>query len=1158
MPPDSPSRESTDSWNTTPDAWAWREAAAVLVSFDFESLQPFAGSSLAERIKPELLADCDPTEPWNGEDRWALARSVRIAALHRLATRDAFQDAIAANPQRDLSTEQRVFETILTKKRFELEWAPLDDLQAALRVCEWVRGLSQFETVPSADLVRARVERAQFLQPFRDLAGSHFAGRVLELERLSDHVGHDPSHDYRGNARRHSPRGRSNRERPHLFVHGPGGYGKSTLIAKFILDHADIEPGRQLPIVYLDLDRPSLRLRNASELVREIWRQLTVQFPERTKEAQFDPYYVGPADKDYTQLSDQACADLARAINAIFPPDLPLMLVLDTFEEVQFRGSVFMGWYLGFLSTVQKQIPTLRTVLVGRAEVQSSQLPYEAVRLDSFDQAAASVFLHKMGVTDPAIAQAIYEQIGGSPLCLRLAARIAVLEDVSSKGIQGLDTFFLRVRSDSIHVVLYKRILEHIHDPRVAAMVRPGLVLRRVTPDILLNVLAKACHVEVQSLSDAAQLLRTMRDQLSTLLVPGDEPDTLVHRSDMRQLLLEDLRKESRTSPKFARDLEAIHEMAIQYYYHSSDLVQRAEEVYHRLAIDEPVSTIVSRWMPQLEDYIGSSVLETSKESQITYARLVERFRPDIQSDKDIKAHNSPSVAPDFGDDIGPIALALSGGGYRAAAFHLGVLDVLHRLGLLDLAALSSTSGGTIVALRFLAGRVRPQPESFDEFYRAFTAFLRDTNVVEHALQWLESNPSAPRSVIVGVSNVYASERFLGDMRFTEIRGPNTPTEAGFATTDCESGLSFRFQISLSGLAQIGNSENVSVTPFAADVRLADIVAASGCSPGAFEPLQLPGDFPHLSGKPVKPIALIDGGIYDPMGIDQLFLCLDRLKQSGRRVGLVAVSDTTQRTTAAFLPPSREAAGRGAKIDTLLRLGQVSLSLVALAAVLVAGELITKADQFDMVTMTTMMIVASLLGAVSTGTPLAWRWITKEMTATFPAALRSLWPFVKKVPLADTVDMIRNRVSAVVMTSDILTKRVREMSMRRLFGDNAFAGRRVGFFVYELRRPVNEGDRYKPSTEQIRVAEKGDAMPTTLWASATELRELIACGQNTAVLKLLRHLQEREQRGTLSRSSVEVRNRLQELWMRLTSNAYVLVDEHERGTPTSERQKVAA
>lgn len=54
------------------------------------------------------------------------------------------------------------------------------------------------------------------------------------------------------------------------------------------------------------------------------------------------------------------------------------------------------------------------------------------------------------------------------------------------------------------------------------------------------------------------------------------------------------------------------------------------------------------------------------------------------------------------------IALTFSGGGYRAAAFHLGTLSLLHHVKtptstLLSLVeVLSTVSGGTITGLRYL------------------------------------------------------------------------------------------------------------------------------------------------------------------------------------------------------------------------------------------------------------------------------------------------------------------------------------------------------------------------------------------------------------------------------------------------------------------------
>ena len=49
--------------------------------------------------------------------------------------------------------------------------------------------------------------------------------------------------------------------------------------------------------------------------------------------------------------------------------------------------------------------------------------------------------------------------------------------------------------------------------------------------------------------------------------------------------------------------------------------------------------------------------------------------------------------------EVKRIGLALSGGGYRAAAYHIGTLRALRKLGILDkVDVISSVSGGSISA----------------------------------------------------------------------------------------------------------------------------------------------------------------------------------------------------------------------------------------------------------------------------------------------------------------------------------------------------------------------------------------------------------------------------------------------------------------------------
>lgn len=62
------------------------------------------------------------------------------------------------------------------------------------------------------------------------------------------------------------------------------------------------------------------------------------------------------------------------------------------------------------------------------------------------------------------------------------------------------------------------------------------------------------------------------------------------------------------------------------------------------------------------------------------------------------------------------IGLALSGGGYRAAAFHVGTLKALNKLGLLkDIDVISSVSGGSITAAYYALNK-----DNFGEFEKSF------------------------------------------------------------------------------------------------------------------------------------------------------------------------------------------------------------------------------------------------------------------------------------------------------------------------------------------------------------------------------------------------------------------------------------------------------
>lgn len=76
------------------------------------------------------------------------------------------------------------------------------------------------------------------------------------------------------------------------------------------------------------------------------------------------------------------------------------------------------------------------------------------------------------------------------------------------------------------------------------------------------------------------------------------------------------------------------------------------------------------------------------------------------------------------------VGLSLSGGGYRAAAFHLGTLRTLHRLGVLPrLDVISTISGGSITGACYCSS-----PDDFQAFYEALYKGLQQKNVIRAVL----------------------------------------------------------------------------------------------------------------------------------------------------------------------------------------------------------------------------------------------------------------------------------------------------------------------------------------------------------------------------------------------------------------------------------------
>ncbi len=242
------------------------------------------------------------------------------------------------------------------------------------------------------------------------------------------------------------------------------------------------------------------------------------------------------------------------------------------------------------------------------------------------------------------------------------------------------------------------------------------------------------------------------------------------------------------------------------------------------------------------------------------------------------------SGPPIISDSVPPsltsLSLALSGGGIRALAFHLGVMKLLAELSLLEkVNQISSVSGGSLtVGLIFAnAGKRWPNSEEFiSKVYPAIRHRVCRRSLICDSLTQL-INPSNWRYLLSRANMVgKALEKHWG-LDFTQGDLPQSPIWSINATT-AENGKRFRFKGTTIGDYEEGYAQ-------ADNFPVSTAVAVSAAFPGLIGPLVLRtsdyqwkkrkwGD-PESLSKPVKPefnfLHLYDGGVYDNLGLEPLF-----------------------------------------------------------------------------------------------------------------------------------------------------------------------------------------------------------------------------------------------------------------------------------------------
>ncbi|WP_249464326.1 AAA family ATPase [Streptomyces fradiae] len=634
-----------------PDArGGYRRAACLLTSFDPRRLRLPGEAEPTGRAVMELAADCAATGPADRTE-WTLKPEVREAALRSLPGPEAALRALEANvgAAPEEPGPERVCLAVLRGEPYRTADAGPDELSDVLQAVLWLSSVPGVTGLPDAGAVRAELERARLLAPLERLVRVPFVGREAELAALRDHV------DAPG-----PPPGAPPSVPSPLVVHGPGGMGKSTLLATFLLDslrEPEPEPGPggagglagdegggarafPFPFAYIDFERPTLSVYEPVTLIAEVARQLGVQYPafgaeldalaaacleearaQRAEEERVVELnrlattranlgrrsslrFLTDASERESALSGRVGEVLCRAA----PEGAPFVMVVDSFEEAQYRGSPALGRMWAVFAALSRTYPRVRAIVSGRSPVGHPAQRARAVEVElrDLDQEAAVALLRASGVADPEVARTLADRVGGHPLSLRLAARAALLAGADTAGLRELigslparrRDFFRRVDQLLVQGILYERILQHIPDQDVRRLAQAGLVLRLITPDVVREVLAEPCGVAVPGPREA----RSLFGRLSRLdLVEPAGPEAVRVRADVRAIMLR-LAEGDPRSP--TREVER---RAVEFYAAREGLQARAEEIYHRLRRGEHPRTVEERWLPGVERLLAGA-----------------------------------------------------------------------------------------------------------------------------------------------------------------------------------------------------------------------------------------------------------------------------------------------------------------------------------------------------------------------------------------------------------------------------------------------------------------------------------------------------------------------------------------------------------------------
>lgn len=497
------------------------------------------------------------------------------------------------------------------------------------------------------------------------------------------------------------------------------------------------------------------------------------------------------------------------------------------------------------------------------------------------------------------------------------------------------------------------------------------------------------------------------------------------------------------------------------------------------------------------------------------------------------------------------IALSLSGGGLRAAVYHIGVLSYLDSIkiddgsSLLDhVNILSSVSGGSLTALWY----VLKKAEGLSANVSLCNLFERivHSDIERQLYEGFRDGAKQGHTLIMQLALVY-DELFFYEKKYGTIlsaiqREDFNIHHFAVCATDFNNGRPFHFYASRNinvngtstGELKIGNSDSSIDYVIANELFIADIMAASSCFPGVFEPITFPNDFRFENPKVVEAFSkmafsLMDGGIVDNQGVEAIVKLDSFYRKCSDNIDFIMVSDVAKASPKKFERSKNNCFAPEDKfVSSILQMAPWFINnhkLITYGCLFLMLIAIVGVCRFDGLL---KYISCGLIGACAVidmiyfcarrRLPKYYNQVMDFIKDKYGSALTFDFDesFIKDIKMNSIIDFGLNRInSLMLMANDVMMGQIRKYKLRQAFGEKAQIKTIVNAIyaltsngTWKSKKKSEISQKLRPNDLLKINADEVANVGTRLCFSREQItnhipEKLVACGQYTTCWNLL-------------------------------------------------------